>query len=162
MPIKISPYQEKYAPAFYDLNIEWLEAFFYVEDFDREVLGNPNKYIIKTGGHIFFALDNGVVVGTVALMPISKTFFELTKMAVAPNQRGKKIGQQLMQHCIDFSKENNLDKLIIYSSRKLENAIYIYRKYGFIEIPVEVDCHYKRCDIKLVLLIPTNPNNYRK
>ncbi|MFK5982783.1 MAG: GNAT family N-acetyltransferase [Flavobacteriaceae bacterium] len=154
MPIKIKPYQEKYAPSFYELNIEWLEAFFYVEDYDKEVLGNPDKYIIKPGGHIFFALDNEEVIGTVALMPISETVFELTKMAVAPNQRGKKIGQQLMQHCIDFSRENNLDKLIIYSSRKLENAIYIYRKYGFIEIPVETDCHYERCDIKMELQIP--------
>lgn len=154
MPIKITPYQEKYAPSFYELNIEWLEAFFYVEDYDKEVLGNPNKYIIQTGGHIFFALENEKVVGTVALMPISETVFELTKMAVSSNQRGKKIGQQLMQHCIDFSKENHLDKLIIYSSRKLENAIYIYRKYGFIEIPVETDCHYERCDIKMELLIP--------
>ena len=154
MPIKIKPYQEKYAPSFYELNIEWLEAFFYVEDYDKEVLGNPDKYIIKPGGHIFFALDNEEVIGTVALMPISETVFELTKMAVAPKQRGKKIGQQLMQHCIDFSKENNLDKLIIYSSRKLENAIYIYRKYGFIEIPVESDCHYDRCDIKMEYLIP--------
>jgi predicted GNAT family N-acyltransferase len=154
MPIKIKPYQEKYAPSFYELNIEWLESFFYVEDYDKEVLGNPNKYIIKPGGHIFFALDNEEVIGTVALMPISETVFELTKMAVAPNQRGKKIGQQLMQHCIDFSKENNLDKLIIYSSRKLENAIYIYRKYGFIEIPVEGNCHYERCDIKMELQIP--------
>jgi len=153
MPIKIISYQEKYAPSFFELNIEWLESFFYVEDYDKEVLGNPDKYIINSGGHIFFVLDNEEVIGTVALMPISETVFELTKMAVAPNQRGKKIGQQLMQHCIDFSKENNLEKLIIYSSRKLENAIYIYRKYGFIEIPVEADCHYNRCDIKMELLI---------
>jgi len=160
MSIKIIPYQEKYAPSFYELNIEWLESFFYVEDYDKEILGNPYNYIIKSGGHIFFVLDTEEVIGTVALMPISETVFELTKMAVAPNQRGKKIGQQLMQYCIDFSKENNLEKLIIYSSRKLENAIYIYRKYGFTEIPVEADCHYDRCDIKMELqiLLKQKPN----
>ena len=153
MPITIIPFQKKYSQAFYDLNIEWLEAFFYVEDYDKEVLANPDKYIIKPGGHIFFVLDKGKVIGTVALMPISKTVFELTKMAVSPSQRGKKIGQQLMQFCIDFAKEKNLEKLIIYSSTKLENAIYIYRKYGFIEISVEEECHYERCDIKMELVI---------
>ena len=155
MPIKITPYQEKHAPSFYDLNIEWLDAFFYVEDYDKEILGNPYKYIIQPGGHIFFVLEDEEVIGTVALMPISETIFELTKMAISPNHRRKKIGQQLMQHCIDFSKENKLEKLIIYSSRKLENAIYIYRKYGFIEIPVEAGCHYERCDIKMEFSIPT-------
>ena len=77
--------------------------------------------------------------------------FELTKMAVAPNQRGKKIGQKLMQYCIDFAKENNFDRLLLYSNTKLENAIYIYRKFGFIEIPVEKDSPYDRSDIKMVL-----------
>ena len=58
--------------------------------------------------------------------------FELTKMAVSPNQRGKKIGQQLMQQCIDFAQSQGFPKLILYSNTRLENAIYIYRKYGFI------------------------------
>ena len=85
-------------------------------------------------------------------MPMSiKNTFELTKMAVSPKHRGQKIGQQLMEYCIAFSRSNNNNPLIIYSSRKLENAIYIYKKYGFIEIPVEADCHYERCDIKMEL-----------
>lgn len=153
MAIKIIPFQKEYSQAFYELNIEWLETFFYVEDYDREVLSKPGKYIIEPGGHIFFAIENNTVIGTVALMPHEEGVFELTKMAVLPKQRDKKIGQQLMQHCIIFAKENNLDKLILYSSRKLENAIYIYRKHGFIEIPVETDCHYERCDIKMELQV---------
>ncbi len=151
MAIKIVPFQKKYAQAFYELNIEWLETFFYVEEFDKEVLSKPEKYIISSGGHIFFAIENDTVLGTVALMKDSAKRFELTKMAVLPKQRGKKIGQQLMQYCIDFAKENNFDQLFLYSNTKLENAIYIYRKYGFVEIPVEKDSPYKRGNIKMVL-----------
>ena len=40
---------------FYDLNIEWLKTFFYVEPFDEEVLSKPETYIIEKGGSIFFA-----------------------------------------------------------------------------------------------------------
>ncbi|WP_298238345.1 bifunctional helix-turn-helix transcriptional regulator/GNAT family N-acetyltransferase [uncultured Algibacter sp.] len=146
-------YEDKYAKYFYDLNVEWLKTYFYVEPYDDEVLSNPEKYIISKGGHIFFARLNKQVVGTVALMPIGNDgLFELTKMAVSPEHRGYKIGQQLMQHCIDYAKSLGLPKLILYSSRKLENAIYIYRKYGFIEVPVEANCHYKRCDIKMELV----------
>ena len=86
-------------------------------------------------------------------MPYSENVFELTKMAVAPNQRGKKVGQQLMQYCIDFATENKFDQLILYSNTILENAIYIYRKYGFIEIPVETDSPYQRSNIKMILKI---------
>ncbi|GAA4882578.1 GNAT family N-acetyltransferase [Flaviramulus aquimarinus] len=152
--IEIITYQNKYAQTFYDLNIEWLQTYFYVEAYDEEVLSQPEKYIINKGGHIFFALLNNKIVGTVALMPIGdEGLFELTKMAVSPNHRGFKIGQQLMQHCIDFAKNTiGLPKLILYSNRKLENAIYIYRKYGFIELPLEPDTPYKRSDIKMELV----------
>lgn len=148
--IEIVDFKREYSTSFYDLNIEWLQAFFYVEAFDEEVLSNPEKYIINKGGYVFFAKLNNEIVGTVALMPKDDTY-ELTKMAVSPNHRGHKIGQQLMQHCINFAKNNDFKSLILYSNKKLENAIYIYRKYNFIEIPVEENCPYERCDIKMKL-----------
>jgi len=147
--MKIVPFNKIYTQAFYDLNVEWLETYFYVEDYDKEVLRNPQHYILDAGGHIFFALKDGEVLGTVALLQRGEDTFELTKMAVSPNQRGKKIGQQLMQFCIDFAKENKFKKLFLYSNTLLENAIYIYRKFGFIEVPVEPDSPYERSNIKM-------------
>ena len=38
-----------------------------------------------------------------------------------------------------------------YELNILENAIYIYRKYGFIEIPVEENSPYQRSNIKMEL-----------
>ena len=153
MTVDIIHFDKRFSKDFYNLNIEWLKAYFYVEPYDEEVLSKPKKYIINKGGHIFYAQLNNKIVGTVALMPIGdKGLFELTKMAVSPEHRGFKIGQKLMQYCIDFAKyEMKLPKLVLYSNRKLENAIYIYRKYGFIEIPVEDNSPYKRCNIKMEL-----------
>jgi len=150
MQVEIIPFNIKYSKDFYQLNIEWLKTYFYVEPYDEKVLSNPYKYIINKGGYIFFAMLNNRVVGTAALMSIQdKGTFELTKMAVSPEHRDYKIGQKLMQHCLDFAQEQEFKKLLLYSSRKLENAIYIYRKYGFIEVPVEANCPYVRCDIKM-------------
>lgn len=152
MSVEIIPFESQYVQDFYDLNIEWLETYFYVEDFDREVLSKPEDYIINKGGHIFFAKLNGMVIGTVALMPAQEALvFELTKMAVSPKFRGQQTGQKLMQHCIDFAKQNNFRALMLYSNTKLKNAIYIYRKYGFVELPLEIDSPYKRSDIKMEL-----------
>ena len=156
MALKILPFKDEFAKAFYKLNIEWLETYFYVEDFDKEVLSNPKKYIINPGGYLFLVVENDTIIGTVALMPYSERVFELTKMAVAPRHQGNKIGQQLMQYCIDFAVKNKFDALVIYSNTLLENAIYIYRKYGFIEIPVEEKSPYKRCNIKMELVIKRN------
>ena len=95
--LSILPFDEQYAQNFYDLNIEWLETFFYVEAHDDEVLSQAKKYIIDNGGHIFFAKLNGKIVGTVALITMEESVYELSKMAILPEFRGKKIGQQLLQ-----------------------------------------------------------------
>ena len=149
---KIIPFKNENAIDFYRLNIEWLKAHFEVEAYDEEVLGKPDQYIINKGGFIFLVEKNAEIIGTVALMPTkTENLFELTKMAVSPEHRGFKIGQQLLDYAIDFVKQKGHKSLILYSSRKLENAIYIYRKKGFIEIPVEENCPYKRCNIKMEL-----------
>jgi GNAT superfamily N-acetyltransferase len=152
MSIDIVSFKREYSKNFFELNIEWLEKFFYVEPFDHEVLNSPEKYIIGSGGYIFFAIENEEVVGTVALLKHKKNVFELTKMAVPPIHQGKKIGQLLLKYCIDFGKRNDFSKLILYSHTKLENAIYIYKKYGFEEIALDTGNPYKRSNIKMQLL----------
>ena len=150
----IIPYKRKFAQAFKALNIEWLETYFYVEPYDLEVLSHPDTYIIDKGGHIFFSIEDDLALGTVALMPTGEDgVLELTKMAVAPQARGRGIGQELMEYCIAFAKEENLKKLILYSNTILENAIHIYRKWGFVEISLEPGSSYERANIKMELLI---------
>lgn len=149
--MEILPYKAEFAEAFEALNLEWLETYFYVEDYDREVLSKHYKYIIEPGGHIFSAVKDNKVYGVVALMRIEDDLFELTKMAVSPEARGQGIGQQLMQYCIDFAKSQSWRALLLYSNRKLENAIHIYRKYGFEEIEQEKDVPYERSNIKMLL-----------
>ena len=152
MAIKIIDFDTKYSKNFYDLNIEWLKTSFYVEAYDEAVLSQPDKYIINKGGYIFFAINDKKIVGTVALMPTEQAgILELTKMAVLPEERGQNIGQQLLQYCIDFGKSQKLEALLLYSNTKLENAIYLYRKYGFQELKLEKDNPYERADIKMLL-----------
>ena len=149
--MQIVDWKPEYSEEFEKMNIQWLEEFFWVEPHDKDVLGHPEKYIIEPGGTIFFVKDEHHIIGCVALMKIEDNIFELTKMAVKPKYRGRKIGQQLMNYTLNFARENGLEKLIIYSNRKLENAIHLYKKYGFIEIPIEKDNPYSRGDIKMVL-----------
>ena len=151
MEINIINFQDNFEKDFYDLNIEWLEYLFQVEEYDYEVLSNSKKYIINKGGKIFFAESAGNIIGTVALMPTkNKLVFELTKMAVKPEYRNKGIGKKLLKKCIDYSKSNNHSSIILYSNKKLNNAIHLYRNFGFKEIKMEKKSPYLRANIKMV------------
>ena len=154
MKVSFINYQDKYSSEFYNLNIEWLESYFYVEEHDRLILRYPEKYIINRGGIILFAVIRKEIVGTVALMPTNKVnVYELTKMAVDPKCRNQKIGQKILKEIISIAKQRKIHKLILYSNRILKNAIYLYLKYNFTEINLEKDCPYKRANIKMELFI---------
>lgn len=149
----IIPFDPKYAKDFARLNIEWLEKYFVVEPLDKELLEHCEETIINKGGYIFFAKVNDEIAGTFSLIKIDNNIYELGKMAVSPEFQGLKIGQQLLQFCIQFSKEQQWDKVVLYSNTILENAIYIYKKYGFKEIPIEKNPMYKRSNIKMELVL---------
>ena len=157
--LNIIPFEAKHTSQFHDLNIEWLEKYFYVEDHDREVLENPQTYIIDNGGYIFMAEYQNKIIGTVALINENEGF-ELSKMAIDPKYQGLKFGQQLMTFCIDFANHKNWKELLLYSNTSLENAIYIYRKYGFIEVPFG-GSPYSRGDIKMTLNLKSHKKSER-
>jgi len=153
MPIKIIPFESRFAPIFKGLNVAWLEKYFYVEPMDTEILENCENYIINRGGFIFFAEYEQQLAGCFSFIKISESTFELGKMAVDPEYQGNKIGQKLMEFAIVFARKKKWKKIILYSHRKLEAALYIYRKFGFIEIPLENNTPYERSDIKMELIL---------
>jgi GNAT superfamily N-acetyltransferase len=153
MNISIIPFDPKYAKDFATLNIEWLEKYFIVEPHDVDLLECCEETIINKGGFIFFAKADNTIAGTFSLIKIDEGIYELGKMAVSPKFQGQQVGQQLVQFCIDFSKDQGWKKLLLYSNRVLKNAIYIYRKYGFAEIPLEDNPPYQRSNIKMELVL---------
>ena len=109
MIVEIVSFKNKYSKYFYELNYDWLNEYFYVEDYDKKILKNCKKEIIDNGGHIFFAIYDFNVVGTMALMPRGKGVYELNKMAVRKDLRGNGIGNQLIKFIIDYSKDKGFN-----------------------------------------------------
>jgi len=150
MKVSIVPFKDKYSKDFYNLNYDWLDEYFYVEDYDEKVLGNCKEEIIDKGGYIFFALYKSDVVGTMALMPREEGVYELNKMAVRKDLRGNGIGNKLIEFIINYSKDKDYSSIILYSNTVLKNSIHLYNKFGFKEID-NPDAPYKRSDIKMEL-----------
>jgi ribosomal protein S18 acetylase RimI-like enzyme len=148
----IIPFSSDLKEPIKTLNIEWLNKYFKIEPKDERVLSNPQEEIIDKGGMIFYAKYKDAIVGTVSLLKMNDTIFELSKMAVTDSVQGLGIGKKLMEHCIKAAEENHIEKIIIYSNRRLVPAISLYRKFGFEEIPVDEGI-YERADIKMEKLL---------
>lgn len=150
--LHIIEFDESLSSHFKELNVAWLQKYFYVEVIDEEMLSNPKKYIIDTGGHIFFAKFKDEIAGTFALMKVSNEEYELGKMAVGERFQEQKIGNKLLQFAIDKVRELGASKLVLFSNTMLGPAIHLYKKYGFVEVPLG-NSEYKRSNIKMEKLI---------
>jgi len=151
--IEIIDYEPQYREDFTQINFQWLESYFYIEDYDREVLTKPQRYILDPGGHILFARLNNKIVGTVALIVREEGAFELSKMGVLEGYRGYKIGQILMDAALAFCKQAGKTRVWLDSNRKLSPAISLYNKVGFKEIPVDPNTPYERCNIRMEMFL---------
>lgn len=151
MSIKIIPFEPRYVPYFKDLNLAWIERYFFVEPEDTRILENCERSIIESGGFIYFAEYDDTIVGCFALIRINEKSYELGKMAVDPNFQGMKIGQKLLSFAIDFAKTKLWDTVVLYSNSKLQTALHIYKKYGFKEVALEKETTYLRSDLKMKL-----------
>lgn len=149
--VNIIDYRPEFAEDFAKINFQWLEAYFYIEDYDREVLTKPEKYILAPGGHILFAQFEDKIIGTVALIVREDNSYELSKMGVLEGYRGYKVGQKLMDAAIEYCRKVGKDRVWLDSNRKLAPALELYKKNNFKEIPVDPNTPYERCNIRMEL-----------
>lgn len=149
--LEIIDYQSEHQPWFEKLNRTWIERYFWMEPIDFEVLQEPEVHILRNRGKILMARYQNQIVGTVALKFVEEGLYEFTKMAVDEKYQGLKIGRALAEAAIEKAKKDKAQAIILYSNTALKNAIELYRKLGFVEVPL--DGPYKRSDIKMKLTL---------
>ena len=146
--IEIIPYRAEHAYQFERLNKAWIEKYFVLEEMDKWVLENPHEAILAKGGAILMAKYDGVIAGTVALIKVNDEEYEFAKMAVEEAYQRKGIGEALSHAAFDKAKELGARKVSLYSQTSLAPAIHLYRKLGFVEVPMDLHV-YKRANIKM-------------
>lgn len=151
--LQIQEYRPDLAENFYNINAEWIESMFTMEQHDKDVLSNPQSEIIDKGGVILFAVapDLGIV-GTCALMPSSPGVFELTKMGVLETARGRKVGELLLDAAIARARAKDAKRLYLLTNHICEAAIHLYEKAGFQHdagVMAEFGSTYDRCDVAM-------------
>jgi len=148
--LRVVPYTREHAAAFRELNLDWIEEYFTVEEIDRRHLLDPEGSIIATGGAIFMAEQDGAAVGCCALLDHGNGVYEVSKMAVQRSRRGGGIGRVLLDQVIERARAMGAVKLTIISNTILAPAIHLYRELGFHEVPLASDA-YARGNIALEL-----------
>ncbi len=150
--VTIIDFEDRYAPEFKRLNAEWLIQYDLMESHDLEILDNPRDWVLDRGGHIFLAVQDGIVVGTSALMKAGEETFELVKMSVSPRHQGQGISKKLLEACLIKARELGARKLILFSNSRLLTALSLYSQFGFRHIPV-LDSPFVTADVKMELLL---------
>jgi DNA-binding MarR family transcriptional regulator/N-acetylglutamate synthase-like GNAT family acetyltransferase len=151
--LTIHDYSDALAPAFRDINAQWIEAMYRMEHADRDVLNNPRARIIDKGGDILFVEAGGLgIVGACALQKTGEAQFELTKMGVLESARGRKAGEFLLKAVIARAERLGARRLYLLSNMKSAAAIHLYEKHGFMHddgIMREFGARYERCNVAM-------------
>lgn len=149
--VEIVLYDDSYQQAFKKLNQDWITTYFKMEEADFKSLDHPKEYILDKGGFIFIALYEGRAIGTCALIKMDNDTFELAKMAVSDEAKGKGIGFMLGNALIEKAKKEGAKRLYLESNTILKPAINLYHKLGFKKI-TGIPSPYERCNIQMELV----------
>ena len=148
--IQLRPYQPEDATAFRELNEAWITKYFGLEEHDREMLGDPDGYVIQQGGHIFLAFVEERAIGCCALIAMKPGVFEVAKMAVDERYRGRGVGRKVLAYTIEEARALGATLLYLETNHKLANAIHLYESQGFQHLPPK-QSPYVRADVFMEL-----------
>jgi DNA-binding MarR family transcriptional regulator/ribosomal protein S18 acetylase RimI-like enzyme len=149
----IRPYHDDLAPAFARINRQWIEAMYALEPVDEAQLADPKGQIIAPGGDVLFVEDPELgIVGTCGLLRTGEAEFELIKMAVVPEARGRGAGEFLLRATIERALAMGAERLFLLSNSRSMAAIRMYERNGFVhdpEILARYGAEYARCDVAM-------------
>lgn len=135
--MKIVPYDQKYKEIFIEMNKQWISQMFVIEEEDLQVLNNIES-ALEAGGQIFFAVDDtGEVLACCMIAPLPNGEWEIEKFCARGMYTGTGAGTACLKACMEYARERRVEKVVIVTNTKCEQAIRLYRKFGFVEVPVD-------------------------
>lgn len=108
-------------------------------------LGDIEAAYVKRGG-MFDVLVSpaGEISGTIGLYPAEPGTCELRKMYLEKSVRGQGHGRRLLDHALRRARELGFSRITLETANVLDNAIRLYKAYGFREYAASH--RSRRCD----------------
>jgi putative acetyltransferase len=104
------------------------------QDFNTE-LKTIDKQYNKPGGALVLVYLDKLLVACAGIRELDKEIAELKRMFVRPECRGHKIGEKLLNKCIEITQELGYNKIRLDTLPSMTTAQNLYRSFGFYEIP---------------------------
>jgi putative acetyltransferase len=115
---------------------------------DSDLLDVAASYL--AGGGAFRVLKHqGKIIGMFGLHNEGGAVVELRKMYLDPAFKGQGLGRLLMQDALSLARKAGYRQMVLETNSRLLEAIHMYRKVGFREVPRK-QCA-SRCDMAMAM-----------
>ncbi len=151
--IELVEYGPGMASHFYDINHEWIREMYRVEPSDLALMNDPEGQILRKGGCILFARSRLLgIIGVGALLDHGQGVYELSKMGVLRQARGRKAGERLIRALIERANHLGARCLFLLTNQKSAAAIHLYERNGFVhdhQVMERYGAAYERCNVAM-------------
>ncbi|HVO74548.1 MAG TPA: GNAT family N-acetyltransferase [Ignavibacteriaceae bacterium] len=121
------------------------------EGTDKDLLNLDESYL-KNGGWFEVIVDpRKKIIGSYGLFKIDNDSCELRKMYLYPEFQGLGLGKKMLNKAVLKAKELGFKEIILETNKLLNQAIGLYKKYGFVEF--NSDHLSERCNLAMKLIL---------
>ncbi|MEO1241940.1 MAG: GNAT family N-acetyltransferase [Pseudomonadota bacterium] len=99
------------------------------QGFDEEIATFPDAYEV-----LFLARVDGEAVAAIGLKDLGERICEMKRLYARPQYQGLGLGGRLCDCLIDAARSRGFSAMRLDTLQRLEAAIALYRKRGFVEI----------------------------
>jgi len=106
------------------------------------LLADPSEKLVREycqNGYIFSMNEDNELIGIMVLLPIGEESIEIKNIAVDESYQGNGYGKQLLNHGIEFAKQNEYKRIRIGTGNSSLNQLGLYQKCGFRMIKIDKD-----------------------
>ncbi len=86
---------------------------------------------IHTLNYVLIAMDESKAIGCGAMKEIEPKVFEIKRMYVESDSRGKGIGGKILKALEMWAMELNIEKCVLETGKKQQEAIALYNRSGY-------------------------------
>jgi putative acetyltransferase len=115
---------------------------------DCDIADIETHYIARGGIFELIEDENGELLGTVGLYPMTDETVELRKMYFSKKLRGRGFGTKTLQRMIETARALGFKKIYLETASVLREAVHLYEKFGF---EPSNEKHTPRCDAAFTL-----------
>ncbi len=127
--LAIVPLRVEHAAEFRALVTETHREFGF--DFDARLDGDLDDPLAHYAA-AWVAVRDGIVVGSVALRRIAAREVELKRMYLRPSERGRGIGQRLLDTAVLWAHEHRVERIVLDTTQQMTAARALYERNGFV------------------------------